>query len=290
MPTLPTPTILMDRLEGAQVTLGSTTLNATRSMIVTNIDTTAPELALIKAVTAVPGMPQTNELFPDFLFTRLTKHRVLPLSGTVARVFCDYEGPAGDEIPQWVIEETSQLSGAGVSQIPDTHEPITVQWTSDGKDANGNAVTRILTQVGTINSMVPTRCISYSRLNSPFPAFYRSLFGCVNSVPWGLGASGEVLPAGYWLFAGANVMSPNQGVTFNYKFTFMSKTDCDWGDYCYYRMAEGQNIPVQQEILAALAATYTHDCKQGFSKPGYAAGISKTGKFRLADFSPMFGT
>lgn len=295
------PTLLIDRIENARVRCSLTASRIDRAFIALDIDTSVPRNSLLN-VLFIAGMPIPGELFPGTAFTRVTDIVVEPYSGTVARGVIVYEGPSsdgfGDGVPRFIAEKSSSLNQRTRQefQIADgTWKPVQVKLDQTVTNASGSGSptsTQTTIKTGSANVLLPMVSVILSRNLSPYPIDLPS-FGTVNaaampdSAPWDDTPINDI---GFWLFAGFDIKTQNQGVNYNYSCTLISMVDQDWSDLVYLRQPNGENVIVPASTMATLLALgYTNTLVQGVNG-SMNAGVAKVGFYGVDDFTPFTTT
>ncbi len=278
---MPSPTVLLDRVNGARLENSSNSVRLTRTAVALSIDTSVPAIALVRTL-AIAGLPQIRDSLPGYPYMRVVKHLIVPLSGTAAQILILYEGPsstAGSEIPLWIVEKSSSMIQQGVQQMRIGNDIVPIQIPLNITTKGPDGTTRTVTdkQTATINGMFPTKTVIYSRFQSPYPSDIESLFGTVNAAEF------QGLPIGYWLFAGMDIRTLTQGANYDYHCTFISKVTEDWSNWVYYRLPNGQHVIVDHTTLATLAgAAYINGITTN------TVGIARIGLYSLTDWGTVF--
>lgn len=294
---MPDPSLLLDRIENARFESGRGITRLYRSFVALDIDTSVKAVTLVRVLSIV-GMPQVNELLQGTAFTRVSRHVVEPISGTVARGVIIYEGPRSegfDAIAPFIVEKSSSLTQRPIQEFLLGNSWVPIQVRRD-RFVTSTAIafpisTKTDIKTSSVNALMPMVVVTLTRSQAPYPT-NRPKLGTVNATSMPHAPPYDDTPAanvGFWLFAGSDLVTSNGGISYTEKCSLISPVTHDWSDLVYLREPNGENVIVPAATMDALLKLgYTNTLVQG-TNAGQNAGVAKVGVYPLADFS-VWGT
>jgi hypothetical protein len=279
---MPTPTLVLDSVEDAQIDRDHGRYKVVRGGWVYGLDTTLPQPEILASALSATGMPADGSAFPATALARAILVRIVvsAIRGrkTKARVLLFYEQPTFNTVTEgasvFILERNRSSVWVEAQLHPKDKKPMRFKW-ANPRDANdkrpeANATIRHLKPILTLTA-------SGYIIGSP-PTAYESAYKKVNNATW------NGYPKAYWLYMGAFDRTDDNGTSYSIRLEFLNNVDEDWSQYEVYRDPNtGLLLPVADAHVAELKAlpyAYGFDTRNG---------IIKTGMYDLANFTTAFG-
>jgi hypothetical protein len=275
---MPTPYVVLDRVEDAQIVVDKGRYTATRTGMIYDLDTTLdPKLILASGLVAT-GMPAEGTAWDPYPSAILTRKVIDTIPGInyKAKLILTYEqpGPSSGGIVTFVLTRSKQLINTETELHPKNKEPMRYRWFNPSHTADRKPYTNArLPYLKPLKSLIATGYII-----GGLPAGLDAAFGTVNNATW------QGYPKGYWLFTGDDDTTQDFGASFNVRLEFLTRATEDWSEWSVFKDSYGNSLPVDPADTAALqGAAYSY----GFDRS--KNGILKAGLYDLKNFNTLFG-
>lgn len=273
---MPSPFVVLDRVEDAQIVVDKGRYIVTRTGMVYDLNTTLAPASILASALGATGMPPEGDPWPPFPDAKLTRRIVDTIKGinTKAKLLLTYEqrGPGG--AVTFVLTRDKQLVQTVTELHPKDKAPMRFRWFNPSDTAQREPYTNAkLPYLKPIKSLIATGYII-----GAIPAGIETAFGTVNDAPW------QGYPKGYWLFTGDGDITQDYGNSFNVRLEFLNNVNEDWSSWAVFQDKYGNSMPVDPADTAALKAmAYSY----GFNRT--KNGILKAGLYDLSHFNTLFG-